>query len=179
MRMSNQQTQSQQSVGNQLVYLKIPEHKIYQWIDLFTSIAESMKEVIRGLDLVLQYLSVLTKMRPGQIVVPMPIPPPTPAPAPPQEMMQFKVVALPYKVVPKGFEKYPLSTGITEITLDGDAFVLTADSDILWSSRRDVFYPLWAGTYMVVYRSSEWSKLYLKAVTGTANAYLLTLGVTS
>lgn len=153
--------------------------------DILTSLDEGIREVIYGLDLIIQYLQAITGRAPEQLVL---LPPPprievtAPPPPAPQIVpaMPTRIVSLPYPADIIGASTYNVSeTDYQEVKLDGDIVIVTADSDIYIAKRpqQDLSFPLWSNAYLIMPRSKNLDRLYIKAVSGSANAYLLFLSI--
>jgi hypothetical protein len=170
--------------AKQTKYLRMPTTKPHQLFDLLTSLDDALREVIYGLDLIIRYLSLVTGRLPEQVVAV--VPPPAPpgvevvVPTVPQVIpaLPQRIVSLPYPLDIIGCYEVEVSeTEAKRVILDGDLFILTADSDIKFGKRTDSMYPLWAGSYLIMSRSTYLNELYIQSLTGTAKAYLLFLGI--
>jgi hypothetical protein len=160
-------------------YLSIPPPKPHQVADILTSLDEGIREVIYGLDMIIQYLQLLVGRLPEQAAprieaYPPPAPPAIQAiPALPQ-----RIVSLPYQVdIIGAVEEEVTELEPKRILLDGDLFILTADSDIKFGKRPNAMYPLWAGSYLIMPRSRNLNELYVQSMVGTARVYLLFLAI--
>jgi hypothetical protein len=152
--------------------------------DILTSLDEGIREVIYGLDIIIQYLMQLTGRAPEQLVL-LPPPPRVEVTAPPLApapqlvpMMPTRVVSLPYPVDIIGAS----TVNVTEaeykvVQLDGDIVIVTADSDIYIAKRPNMDFPLWSNAYLIMPRSKDLNRLYIKSVMGSANAYLMFLAI--
>jgi len=152
--------------------------------DILTSLDEALREVIYGLDIIIQYLQALTGRAPEQLVLLPPPPrvevtaPPPLAPAQLVPMMPTRVVSLPYPADIIGASTINVTEAeYKEVPLDGDIVMVTADSDIYIAKRPGMDFPLWSNAYLVMPRSKDLNRLYLKSVMGSANAYLMFLAV--
>jgi hypothetical protein len=163
-------------------YLRLPPPRPHQVVDVLTSIDEVLREVVVGIDVLIQYLATITGRTPEQVAPPaapprieVTLPPPTVQVIPPAPQ---RIVSLPYPVDIIGAAEVEVSeTEAKKVPLVGDLFILTADSDIKFGKRSDSMYPLWAGSYIIMSRSDVLSEIYVQSLTGTAKAYLLFLGI--
>jgi hypothetical protein len=158
-------------------YLRMPTAKPHQLLDLLTSLDEGIREVIIGLDTIIQYLQLLVGRLPEQAAPRIEAyPPPTPPAI--QVALPQRVVSLPYQVdIISAVEEEVTEVEPKRILLDGDLFILTADSDIKFGKRPNVMYPLWAGSYLIMPRSRNLNELYVQSMVGTARVYLLFLAI--
>jgi hypothetical protein len=61
-----------------------------------------------------------------------------------------------------------------EVALEGDIFVLTADSDIFFTNNTNYSFPLWANSYVIMWLKNT-DKIYIRSLSGTATAYIMFL----
>ena len=162
-------------------YLRLPAPRPHQVVDVLTSIDEALREVILGLDMVIQYLATITGKTPEQVTptprleVVVPPPPLTVQVTPPA---QQRVVSLPYPLDIIGVAEVEVSeTEAKRVPLDGDLIVLTSDGDIKFGKRPDSMYPLWMGSYLIMSRSDTLNEIYIRSIAGTARAYVLMLAI--
>jgi len=151
--------------------------------DILTSLDEALREVIYGLDLIILYLQTLTGRAPEQLVF-LPPPPRVEVTAPPLPAPQIvpamptRIVSLPYPADIIGATTISVTeASYQEAPLDGDIVIVTADSDIYVAKRPGMDFPLWSNAYLIMPRSKSLDRLYIKAVMGSANAYLLFLSI--
>jgi hypothetical protein len=148
--------------------------------DILTSLDEGIREVIYGLDIIIQYLQALTGRAPEQVLPPrveVTVSPP-PAPAPQiVPAMPTRIVSLhPADII--GTSTVPVTEAEYKVVpLDGDIVIVTADSDIYIAKRPGMDFPLWSNAYIIMPRSKDLNRLYIKSVMGSANAYLMFLAV--
>lgn len=141
--------------------------------DILTSLDEALREIIIGLDIVIQYLQTLTGRAPEQLVLLPPPPAPQIVPA-----MPTRIVSLPYPADVIGATTVQVTEAeYKDVPLDGDIVIVTADSDIYIAKRPNLDFPLWSNAYLIMPRSKSLDRLYIKAVMGSANAYLLFLSI--
>jgi hypothetical protein len=153
--------------------------------DILTSLDEALREVIYGLDIIIQYLQVLTGRAPEQLVL-LPPPPRVEVTAPPPPAPQIQIVpAMPTRIVSLPYPADIIGTTTVsateaeykEVPLDGDIVIVTADSDIYVAKRPNMDFPLWSNAYLIMPRSKNLDRLYIKSVMGSANAYLMFLAI--
>ena len=149
--------------------------------DILTSLDEGIREVIYGLDIIIQYLQALSGRAPEQLVL---LPPPprvevaVPPPPAPQIVLPTRIVSLPCPADIIGATTVQVTEAEDkEVPLDGDIVIVTADSDIYIAKRPNLDFPLWSNAYLIMPRSKNLDRLYIKSVMGSANTYLLFLSI--
>jgi hypothetical protein len=135
-------------------YVKIPEHKWYEWIDLFTRIDEQLEVLIKQLDYTNKLLASIASAVTGPPIAPQP------ATVPQAALVLVKTDAV---TVP--------DTAYLELLVEYDLVLVTPDSDVLIAKSPDEKgFILYAGTYLALRRENE--KVFVKAVSRSATLYI-------
>ena len=135
-------------------YVKIPEHKWYQILDAFTRIDEELEVLIKQVDYANKLLATIAATLTGQPVTPTP----TPASLPVLVLVKTDTIAVAQDIY-------------KEILIPYDLAVITPDLDVLIAKSPDEKgFILHGGAYLSLRRENE--RIYVKAVSGTANLYI-------
>lgn len=135
--------------------VRIPEHKWYQLIDVFTRIDEELEVLIKQVDYTNRLLATAISAITG-----IPIPPTTQVAAYPALPILAKT-----DTITVTEDKYQ------ELLITHDIVVITPDSDVLIAkSPEEKGFMVYATTYLALRKENE--RVYLKASSGSANVYI-------
>jgi len=160
---------------------EIPAHKWYEFIDVFTRMDELLVIISKQIDLTNRILRAIAVAL-GAPISPMPTAPEAIALAPPAVVSPISP-ALPAgaRIRLVRTDQYSVSSDVyKEIPLIYDMAIIHPDSDVLIAeSQESKGLRLVSSTYLVLSRYPELSKIYVKAVSGTATVYLAFFEVSS
>jgi len=160
--------------------VEIPAHKWYEFIDVFTRIDELLETISKQIDYTNSLLRAIATALGAYV-------PPAPSPEV-VSLAPLTAVSPVSPALPAGArirlvrtDQYLVSSDVyKEVPLSYDMVIIHPDADVLIAeSQESKGLRLVSGSYLVLSRYPELSKIYAKAVSGTATVYLAFFEVSS